>query len=292
MIKFPLDPFFDTNSIDKAMQLREEMSSPRFFVKDTGLKYRVINHWDAEGLIHCSRNVEGGDRKFNFADYVWIKVVEELRSFGVPIPTIKTITDEVYEQLPMKEIYDGLADNLSLLGDAEYPDKEGFIAFLKNKEYKNADFSDFYFPFLHLFLSNTITGREALSIIVFKDGEWFPFIPSKEQFYPEEMLNKKKYSSHISICLLDIVFRFLSSDFAEKALKDLNLLSEKEKQLLEEIDTDRYKKVTVAFKSKKQDPIELKKGKKTREQLIDIIRNKEYKDFFITDNKGIEHKVK
>jgi DNA-binding transcriptional MerR regulator len=292
MIEFPLDPFFDTNSIDKAMQLREEMSSPRFFVKDTGLKYRVINHWDEEGLIHCNRNGDGGDRKFNFADYVWIKVVEELRSFGVPIPTIKMITDEVYEQLPMKEIYDGLAENLSLLGDAEYPDKEGFIAFLKNKEYENADFSDFDFPFLHLFLSNTITGREALSIIVFNDGEWFPFIPSKEQFYPEEMLNKKKYSSHISICLLDIVFRFLSSDFAEKALKDLNLLSEKEKQLLEEIDADKYKKVVVSFKSKKQAPIELKKGKKTKEQLIAIIRNKEYKDFFITDNKGIEHKVK
>lgn len=292
MIKFQLDDFFDTKSIEKAVELYERLTEQRFFVKDLGLKYRVINHWDASGLIHSQRNAEGGDRKFSFADYVWVKIVEELRSFGVSIPTVKGITDGMYEALPIKEFFKHAADNLAALEAYSHEDKEELKEFLKNKEYENADFSGFDFSFLHLLLADTIAGREAVSLIVFKDGEWFPFFPSREHLYTEELLNKRKYSSHISVCLLDIIFRFLGTDLAEKALKDMSLLSEKEKQLLEVIENNNYKKINVSFKSKKHEPVEIKKGKNAKEQVISIIRDKEYKDFFITDNKGVEHKVK
>jgi DNA-binding transcriptional MerR regulator len=292
MIKFPLDEFFDTKSIDKAIELRTKVSAQRFYVKDLEIKYRVINHWDSEGLIHCTRNAEGGDRKFSFADYVWIKVVEELRSFGVPIPTIKTIRDEIYEQLPLKEFYSWMAEDPSILDQHSHPDIGELKEFIKSKEYETADYSDFDFLLLYILLSMTIMSREAVSLIVFKDGEWFPYIPSGKKNYPDELLNKMKYSSHISICLLDIIFRFLSSDLAEKALKDLNLLSEKERQLLEEVNSNKFKTVKVSFRSKSQEPLEIKKGKRAKSQIIDILRNKEYRDFFITDNKGVEHKVK
>jgi DNA-binding transcriptional MerR regulator len=292
MIHFKIDEFFDTNSIGKAAELFEKMSEERFFVKHIGLSYRVINSRDEKGLIRCSRKKEGGDRKFSFADFVWIKIVEELRSFGVPVPTIKTITDDIYGRIPMKELFESVANNIKMLDRFEGTEKDEIVAFLKSEEYKDADFSELNFSFLHLLMTEAIAGREAISLIVFKDGEWFPFIPSKENIYTDEILNKKKFSSHISICLLDIVFQFFTSDAAVKFMKDFKLLTEQEQNVLDEADKGSYKKITVLFKTKKYEPLEIKKSKVAKTQLVNIIRDKQYREFIVTDNKGNEFKVK
>ncbi len=66
------------------------LSEEQFTIKDTGIKYRVINHWSQQGLLRDSRDDKGtGWRKFSFIDVTWLKILSELRAFGLSLDKIK-----------------------------------------------------------------------------------------------------------------------------------------------------------------------------------------------------------
>jgi DNA-binding transcriptional MerR regulator len=291
MVQFKIDEFFDIKSIEKAVQLFEQLMEDRFYVNNTGISYRTINHWDEKGLIRCKRKKEGGDRRFSFIDFVWVKIVNELRTFGVSVPIVKKITNEIYETMEINELFESVASNLHLFNDYHGQDKEEILDFVKNKEYEKLDFSDSGITFLHLLIADAIAGREPMSIIVFKDGEWFPYNPAKEKLYSEEVINKKRFSSHISICLLDIIFQFFQSDTVIQFMRDFKLLTSLEQKLLDVVEAGVFKKVKVVYKTKKYASIEIKKSKTAKTKLLQIIRDRQYSNFIITDLKGNDKKL-
>ncbi|MCZ6719391.1 MAG: MerR family transcriptional regulator [Gammaproteobacteria bacterium] len=67
-------------------------------VKDSGATYRVINHWAEAGLIEDkSRKTSEGWRRLSFLDLVWIKVLADLRKFGVPLESLKIARRAIFE---------------------------------------------------------------------------------------------------------------------------------------------------------------------------------------------------
>ncbi len=66
------------------------LTEKRYTIKDTDTSYRVINHWCNAGLLDGSRDGnENGWRKFSVVDLVWLRVVMELRGFGLSLDKIK-----------------------------------------------------------------------------------------------------------------------------------------------------------------------------------------------------------
>lgn len=59
---------------------------------------RVINHWEALGLIECERNNDSGWRKFNLIEYVWLHVVQKLREIGLALAKIAEIKAFYFEK--------------------------------------------------------------------------------------------------------------------------------------------------------------------------------------------------
>lgn len=292
MITFKLDEFFDNQSFSKGLELYNQITEQRFFVSHTGVNYRTINHWDEKGLIQCTRRKEGGDRRFSFADFVWLKIVKDLRSFGVPIVTIKKFKDDIYSPLPVKEMFESFFSNPKILDGFEGADKEHILEFIKNKEYEKMDNFVVRFTFLHLLVADAIIGREPVSLVIFKEGDWFPYNPLKESLYSEEIINRKRFSSHISICLLDVIFQFFQSETIIRFMKDFKLLSASEQKILDLAKTGNYKKIKVVYKTKKYNLLEIKKSKTVLTKLLQIIRDRQYEEFIIVDSKGLEYKVK
>lgn len=65
------------------------MKRKDFRIEDTDQSYRVINHWCEIGLIDDSREKNAkGWRHFSGIDLLWIKVIEELRAYGLSLETI------------------------------------------------------------------------------------------------------------------------------------------------------------------------------------------------------------
>ncbi len=294
MISIKLEEFIDTKSLDKLAELYELLNEEKLSAKDTGVNYRVISHWDDKGIIRFSRENEEANRKFSFVDFIWIKVVNELRSFGIQIPVIKKMADDIYEPLPMKELFDNFVNHLDALKDYEGEDKEEFLNFFQSGEYKTADYDSlpFKFNFLHILITEAIATRKSVSLIVFNDGEWFPFIKENEHLYPKELLYKKEFHSQVRVNITDLIFKFIIEDYLIEYLNGLHLFTPQERKLLYYIKEEDYKKVFVIFKSKKQEPLEIAKSKTAQEELIRILREKEYREFILIDKKNNEFRIR
>src|ERR1035437_5383567 len=294
MISIKLEEFIDTKNLDKLAELYEVMTEERLSAKEIGINYRVINHWDEKGIIRFKRATIGGNRKFSFVDFIWIKIVEELRSFGVQLPIIKKIADNIYEPLPMKELMENFANNLDSVKNYEGESKDEFINFIKSGAYKEADFleMDFSFSYLHVLIAEAIATRTPTTLIVFSDGEWFPYIKENEHLYPKELLYKKEFSSQVRISITDLIFKFILEDYLTEYFNELHLFTYQESKLLYHIKSGTYKKVLVLFKSKKQEPLEIKKSKKAQEEIVRIFRAKEYREFILIDNKDKEFRIR
>lgn len=294
MFAFKLDEFVDTKSFDKLAELYEVINEERLSAKDTGINYRVINHWDEKGIIRFGRENKDHNRKFSFVDFVWIKVVNELRSFGVGLDVIKKITDDVYDKVPITEVYDQMAKNIKAFEGFEGEDKEGFLEFIKSGEYKNEDFDSLglNFHFLHILISEAIATRESVSLILFNDGEWLPFLSHNEHLYPSELIHKIEYHSQIRVNLTNIIYQYILEDYLTEYFSGMFLFTKQEAHLLYYVMEGDFKKIYVFGKSKLDKPQEILKSKTTLQEVMYIFLTKKYKDFILIDKKGKEIKIK
>lgn len=67
----------------------------KFSPKDTGISYRQLNHWSVERLIDDNREEGTGWRKLNLVDLVWLRVVKELREFGLSLENLRLIKENL-----------------------------------------------------------------------------------------------------------------------------------------------------------------------------------------------------
>lgn len=80
------------------------------------ISYRVINHWESEGLLNFTRSSDKGWRKYSIIDLFWIKIIVGLREFGYPLELIKIVknnlsrdSDTHGSDFPILEYYINLA---------------------------------------------------------------------------------------------------------------------------------------------------------------------------------------
>jgi hypothetical protein len=117
--------------------------SNRCSISQQDVSYRVISHWDTQGLIECERDSEKGWRKFNLMETLWLQIIQELRKFGLPITTIGVTKNYFFESCnnpdaaPYIEFY--LASAMALNRPVHiivFPD--GGCELFDYTEYKNA----------------------------------------------------------------------------------------------------------------------------------------------------------
>jgi DNA-binding transcriptional MerR regulator len=93
---------------------KEIIREQKYKVSDTKIKYRVMSHWEKMGLLpdnlRKDKDIDGW-RRFCFVELVWIKVIEQLRKFGLSLETIKEakekimFSDKKKERYPLFEFY-------------------------------------------------------------------------------------------------------------------------------------------------------------------------------------------
>src|SRR2546423_1589408 len=99
MIKLPLDSHFGQTSFNNCFELGYFFSQDIFSPKDLGVSYTNINYWDKQGILSSNRKGKTAWRNFNFLDYVWLRVIDELRDLGVPTWLIKEAKDIYFEPM-------------------------------------------------------------------------------------------------------------------------------------------------------------------------------------------------
>jgi DNA-binding transcriptional MerR regulator len=84
--------YFQSEKVLPHRQNLNERSKP---MSSPELSYRVINHWEKNGLIDVERGEAAGWRKYSAMDAIWINLMIELRKFGVSIENIRKIREQL-----------------------------------------------------------------------------------------------------------------------------------------------------------------------------------------------------
>jgi len=124
----------------KSEQLKEFLNDKVQTVKDTELTYRVINHWSEAGLIPDNREVGGkGWRKLSRLDVIWTHCLLEMRTFGLPLSSLKTAYQSTFfshgdESKPIPLLEFGVA--LCLLKNPVYliVFSDGWVELLRKRD--------------------------------------------------------------------------------------------------------------------------------------------------------------
>lgn len=69
--------------------------SKKYRLKDEDISYRILNHWEKQGLLSAYRPDGKGWRLYSLVDLVWLRVIYKLRMMGYPLEKISKVCEDL-----------------------------------------------------------------------------------------------------------------------------------------------------------------------------------------------------
>ena len=286
-----LDKYFGANNLLKAIELSEYIAEVGVFdVKNTGVTYKTVNHWDSQNLLVSRRTEESKWRKFSFVDFVWLKIVEQFRGIGISIPLLQKVKKEIFHEITTNKIYNLFKDNSGLIN--QLPDgrqKDQLKVYLDSGKSLNLTASATVLQFL---ICETIFDKVPVSLVVFTNGNWYPWYADRPSLYSAEERHSLTYSTHVTVSITEIIKDFLSSDQSAFLLPKLHILSATETKLLEIIHSGEYESITIHFKDCSAKSVEMVKAQHVKRRIVDILSEGDYQEIIIKSHQGMVSTIK
>lgn len=95
---------------DKAVEEVENINKPRYYPQQImklipEITSRKINDWDAKGLLIRHRETENGWRLFSLADVIRLKIIQDLKTYGMSNIQIQKALIDIFEVNDSKRQY-------------------------------------------------------------------------------------------------------------------------------------------------------------------------------------------
>lgn len=287
-LPFTLDEYFGQEVLQKAVELYEQIQRPLIGGVQTGMNLRNLNNW----VNMLDKKTVDSRKKYSFSEYIWYKVVEQLREAGLNLGTIATFKANLLEPIKVKGVLSKMQQAKSYIHDLKLPkeQKEQLLQFILTPQTK--EISDtITFTLLDIIIMESILKKLPLSIAVFTNGDYIILDKSKEHLYSEEENNRLLFDTHIRLSVSKIIKEFLSSDLSGFVVPELGLLSYAENKLYEVIHSGEYETIVIHFKDKKMKSMELKKSEDIKKRIVDILDKGEFGEIVVKKHKGIVTKI-
>lgn len=259
----------------------------RFSLNDVGVTYRWISHWHKKGLLIGSYE-EGKWRKFDLIEYVWLKMIIQMRKFNLSLETIKRIKQDMIQEISVSEAL-GHKEVLDIVIKLAKGDKRDEI----KKVLEDQNVMDlFKFQTINLFESlimDIISFHNSFSILI-NSNMVMPIKHSSLEYLSSlSQFNDIFRGSYISISISEILRDFMLGKCGINQKNKLALLSDDEEQVLNALREDNIKSVIVKYGMDKEiDLLEIIKVEKVdkRARLMDFIMTNGYQDITIKTQNG------
>ena len=284
-----LDAFFGGTTLVKSVELYDVASKKIFTFKDLPQTYREVAVLESVGVLDRV-GAESKWRKFNLIEFIWLNIVDELRTIGVNYPVIKSLKEKIHETFGFNFLLSLVEANLQEVEKSA--DKESFEQlkdFLSSKERKDVR-NDEGISILYLMVIECLVNKAPLSVTLFSNGDWLSGNEKKSE-YSTAQLERLAYDTHVKVSLAKIIKNFLSSPQANFVLPQLKVLTDNEIKILEIINSGDYETVAINFQNKKMKSMRLVKEYDVKKKLVDIIRESGYQDISVTSHNGLVTRI-
>jgi DNA-binding transcriptional MerR regulator len=279
---------------DKLFQaFNQRMFTKDFTTKDVGVTPRVIMHWKQLGLLFESERQFDENHKFHFVELIWLKIVCELRAFGMPLSTILKVKDYLVVKKPIhkflnlettesiKDFYSKLFLSITMNSAkaVKIMESEGIIEKLKQ----------FEFGQLEMGLFNYISEREDSKIYISPYGHAVIDFNNQDQKNPE-VSKILREESCIVIPFFKLIRNFLKNPENYKFSSDLSILTATEAHILFLINEGKFESIRIDFKNGKPFILEGEKriNVDLKARVGEIFLNREYSTLLVKNQTGDE----
>jgi len=142
-----LDSIEEDEFVEKSMELFEFINKKQYSLKEIGIAGKTIFDWDKWGILIDDKPVTGR-RKYNVIEFVWIRLVVELRKFGLSMDAIRKVKDFLMAELKITNMLDMLVsgeleDTGEELGIKNKEGTDKLLELTKGVELEGEDRKDF-----------------------------------------------------------------------------------------------------------------------------------------------------
>ena len=269
-----------------------QMSERVFLKTQIDVVYTDFVNWERNNLLFIDSDVEKGKwKKLNYFEYVWVKLVEQLRSYGFTYKAILTLKEEMFQNMNDKDFFDSMKKN-----SAYFIENSGDQ--LPEEHFDNKPLEGAYFPVFYGVLLNAIVNGDKMSILVSQENPSELHVHSSTllkdyaHFGAEDDVSDILSKTHVSISLSDIIAKFLVEGEGAFQQRRTTILSEEEHNLLKVIRNkpESLKSIKIKYQNQKADLIEVSCLKKVEleSRLMDHIQKGAYLNIeIVTDQSGI-----
>lgn len=104
------DNIVGTNVYNKAIAEIENINEPRYYPQQIiklipEITSRKLNDWDAKGLLVKHRQSDNGWRLFSLADVIRLRIIQDLKNYGMSNIQIQKTLNDIFESNDMKRQY-------------------------------------------------------------------------------------------------------------------------------------------------------------------------------------------
>jgi hypothetical protein len=269
---------------DKSMILIEKLRNRDFLKTEIDVVYSDLANWERVGLIQIGGNQEKGDwKKINYIEYVWIRLIDELRNFGFTTEELKEIKTSINSNVPILNLKNAFLKDrenaIEKLGESVYND------YLKILNSVDDDF-ELDLMLLEILIANVVVRGEEMLLFFSKTnpGLFIPF--SKEMIrgiYEAngyEILDSLFNNSMVSISLSAIILKFVDLGNMSIESKLTSILSSDEHKLLKYVRKkyNSIKSINIKFNDGKMFLLEVTDVKKVKleNRLLEFIKKGDY----------------
>ncbi len=282
-------PYIGERRYDKILELSERLMQKSFIGTDTGVPYRSINHWENSGLIENGRGEARSWRRFSFVEFIWIRMIDEMRKVGLPMDTIKAVKASLFQPASIVDLDIHLRSIYQTRGTANVYHEAGREAMEKDMRGRfDGGFEEQQLDgnwLQHLILSS-IVKRCPVILAVFADGTPFAIHEEPGYFIFPEHVDRLSFETHVRIPITGIIKEFLRGGLVIERLGDLQILEPNEQTVLSIIHSGLYDSVTVNFKDKKMKSMELRQSQEVTRKIVDVLAAGKYQDISIVQHEG------
>lgn len=282
-----ISEFFGQDSLEKASELFKELQMPLLGGKDLDIEVRLLGNW--ANILYPEKEMNRRN-KYSFADFVFLKIVEQLRNAGVGFPVLTTLKSTLLGKIKLKGVITKIQQAKNYIEDLKIS-KEQKDELRKILTAPDAVNDETTFTMLHIIIMECLLKKLPLSLAIFLDGSFIILDKSKEHLYSKDEKEKLLFETHIVVSVSGILKKFLRSDLSGFVIPKIGLLSYSENKLFEVVHSGEYDSILIHFKDKKIKSLELKKSEDIKQRIIDILDKDEFGEIVVKKHKGVVTKI-
>lgn len=282
------------NNFNSADSLFFKLKERVFLRTELNIVYSDLTNWERSGLLSIGGDSKKGDwKKLNYVEYIWLKIVEELRIYGFTYEEIELIKDNLFYKFTYEELLNACKIDV---GSVKEKLEQNDINILESTEVKDIDSNSIDVTVIDLIIADVITRAEQCSILFFKD-ELGTFIPIStdnfrgfDQINSSDAIQKKIKETFLSISLSGIISNFLIDGDEAFEKRTVSVLTKEEHDLLKHVRKryDNIKSIQIRFKNNQMKMLEVTTVKKAKleSRLLEHIKKGDYLSMSIDTVEG------